>query len=158
MRINKNMRKLYDEMTNNLPTEFPDGLTNLLSEGFIADEGCVFLFSLYRLKGNARRDLFPDEVGYECFVNHIHIDDFSKDNILATAIVFVEKLELEWKAQSIRDTLRIVLSFEDDNCVVRFNLVRDKQDWLREDLECYEHEALLVVDVPSLMINVVGPA
>jgi hypothetical protein len=56
-------------------------------DGFVSEEGCCFLRNLYEHRGNACPSMFPDETGYECFVNHIHIEGNSGTYPLPLAMV-----------------------------------------------------------------------
>jgi hypothetical protein len=148
MKMNKIMSELHDGITEPF-VSLPNGLADLLLGDFVEIEGCVFLSSLYSQNGNARRNMFPDDVGYECFVNHIHIDDYAKELFVEIALEFTRQLELKWIAQYINGILRIILSCEEDNYVVRFHLMREGQIWLKDDLEDYKGVALLVLDAVS---------
>ena len=78
MKANQNMDALYDEIRQeNLddPRALPQKLLMVLNGGFVEEDQCVFLSSLKKRTPVKRID-FPDCTGYECFVNHIHVEDY----------------------------------------------------------------------------------
>jgi hypothetical protein len=129
----------------------PASLLDLMRGGFLEAKTCVFRASLYRHRGNATLTSFPDETGYECFVNHIQIDEHvPQDAWLRVGLLFVDRLIQTWRA-SARASMPIqaILSIGEwsdyPSHTVRFHVVRHGQDWLTADLESYEHEAVLAV-------------
>jgi len=55
-------------------TPFKQTINKIASNGFVVKDDCYFLASLLPLAKNASKERFIDCVGYECFVNSIHID------------------------------------------------------------------------------------
>ena len=53
----------------------PYQLRAILSQGFTEQEDCVFLTAMLSGCRTVSQNSFPDKTGYECFVNHIHIED-----------------------------------------------------------------------------------
>ena len=89
--------------------------------------------------------MFPDETGYECFVNHVHIDAYSPKP-LPLAMVFAEAVGKAWMISGSRNSVRVIVSCNDTGCVVRCHVIRPHQFWLDENLEAYEHDAVWVND------------
>jgi hypothetical protein len=73
----------------------PESLHNqLLREAaFVTREKCVFLDSLYDQRGNATASMFPDETGYECFVNHVQLDGATGNDALLAALAVLDAVE-----------------------------------------------------------------
>ncbi len=128
-------------------------LSSILEDGFLLAEGGVFLRRMYERKGNAQRMMFPDRTGYECFVNHLHIDDYVRTegedvtNIcLVNAISFVKEL-IERFRNSYKDMkIRVIVSADSGGCTVRFHRVREGKSWVSRDLESYQAEGIMVLD------------
>ena len=89
--------------------------------------------------------MFLDETGYECFINHIHIDAHS-DEPLPLAMVFADKIGKAWASSAEVNSLRVIVSCNDTGCVVRCHVVRPLQSWLDENLEAYQHDAVWAND------------
>ena len=78
MKTNHQMDVLYDEiLEENLDDSkaLPQKLLALLNGGFVEEEQCVSP-SLSRKAAPVKRMDIPDRTAYECFVNHIHIEDY----------------------------------------------------------------------------------
>lgn len=145
MIMNDKMRTICS-LHRNDNVSVPNELMNLLSAGLVSEGDCVFLRSLYSRRGNAVRESFPDEVGYECFVNHIHVDDYTTEVPLPVGLALVNELGAIWAQQGMGGTLRVILSSDDIDCVLRCHLLRQDQSWLADDIETYRNEAILVAD------------
>ncbi len=154
MKINPKMRALYDAASKRRAT-VPVGLTDLLRDGFVSDEDCIFLRSCYALYGRRTRNLFPDDIGYECFVNKIHIDDYTHGDVVsvaATGLAFMDMLGADWGRYGLGGTIRIILTVENEtDSTIRFHLVRADQTWLDEGFADSETtQATAVADVVSV--------
>ena len=80
------------------PCQVPQSLSEPISSAaFLLCDGCYFLDFLYRQRGNANRSMFPDETGYECFVNHIHMEDFTKEGMLDVAFAVLSSNGVKWR-------------------------------------------------------------
>jgi hypothetical protein len=145
MRMNLAMKGLLDDLGSKPPPSLPIALSAVINEGFVTQGECSFLRGLWKHRGNAIPSMFPDETGYECFINHIHIDTHSAEP-LTLAMVFADKLGKAWVSSGSRSSLRVIVSCNDTGCVVRCHLARPSQSWLDENLEAYEHEAVWVND------------
>lgn len=115
-----------------------------------AQEGdCVFLKRLYDLEGNGRRDKFPDDVGYECFVGCFHVDCLSGHENLSMCMSLLAVLREAWITDSRSETEKprvIISSDEDGGCVLRFHKIRPSENWLAAGLNSYQ-TAVLVQDI-----------
>jgi len=95
------METLCEEIRNeNLddPKALPQKLLTLLSAGFVEEEQCVFLSVKKPTVPVHRRD-FRDCTDYECYVNHIHIEDYLENGglppleMLGRGIAFARELK-----------------------------------------------------------------
>jgi hypothetical protein len=145
MQMNLSMKGLLDDLASKPPPSLPVALSAVISEGFVSQGAYSFLRGLRNHPGNAIPSMFPDETGYECFVNHIHIDTHS-DEPLPLAMVFADKIGNAWASSGQSNSLRVIVSWNDTSCVVRCHVVRPHQSWLDENLEAYQHDAVWVND------------
>lgn len=133
MRANLRMKKLLKGIK--FPTKLNARLRASLNAGFMEKNGCVILAS------EARRSFggdVTDRIGYECFVNHIHVPDFPQAWLYANEL---------WKMLSLSrwGGCAVIISFNGKNATVRFHRIRPDQPWLAEDLEEYQEEAIAVL-------------
>jgi len=129
-----------------------EGLRQLLDEGFIKAEGCVFLKQLYGPSVMNTRLNHQDLTGYECFVNHIHIEDFidvndlKKINVLQYGIFFSQRLKDKLATIYPEEKFRIILACDIDDCNVRFHKVRPNEEWIDDNIERY-NEAVMIFNI-----------
>ena len=125
------------------PTRTIDsGLASLADSGFSSENGCFFLTDLRGGSTNARLSDFPDRTGYECFVNHVHIDDFVTAEIMSQTLRFVWRVLHNWSPQNPNGPLISIASITDNNATVRFHLKRPNEEWLSAELDGFS-EGLL---------------
>jgi hypothetical protein len=118
-------------------------------------EDCVLLKSQW--EPNKRHvkiaDHF-DETAFECFVNHIHLPFDGTGKTLTRCLEYAVTLENALIPLTTDRRFRVIVSLSDDGefpksaCTVRFHQIRTGQNWILEDLEEYESDAILVFDVP----------
>ncbi len=140
-------KKMVNEMQN-LSWEgkgLPPELSHILDLGFINRDGCILLASLAKLDTNVSKDDFPDNTGYECFINSIHIDDYTQHDYIVTACLFVEALFSAWKKSFASSPILAIISSDGSGALVKFHVVRDGESWVSQELDGYE-EAILVTD------------
>jgi len=147
MNANARMKALLDKLGSE-PVELPQKLARIASEKLIAQEGCYFAKSLYLRKGRANLAMFPDATGYECFVNHIHVDDYTEPHSvlgqLRMALSLIDQCRGCWlHSQSDQLPIRFIVSCDESSCTFRFHVIRAGQKWEADDLEGYA-EAVLV--------------
>jgi hypothetical protein len=127
--------------------DLPAKLSDLLSAGVVDRDGCVFFAELAKRASNASRSDFPDLTGYECFVNHVHIDDYVEDadpqTLAAMGVTFARRL-CELLSERSGD-FNVIVGSDELSCSVRFHLVRAGEAWLSDDLESYRDEAIAVL-------------
>jgi hypothetical protein len=123
----------------------PAKLADLLSQGFVKKEGCYFLAVLYAGSLNARRDMFPDATGYEAYVNHLHIDDFTDDgDQLSICLLYLDHLTHLWKTSEFSEVpIQADVSYDGESCVVRFHALRIGEQWQSDNLEAYDESVFV---------------
>lgn len=129
-----------------LTVKLPPDLEGILSSGYISRDHCFFLKSLFETSGNATLEMFPDQIGFECFVNHFHFAGESQRGLAAIAAEFCRRASTEWRQLGFPGRLRFIASIKDNECTLRFHLVRDGLQWLADDLNLYRDEAIFTWD------------
>ena len=161
MQMNRRMAELLTSrvVESAKKVELHRDLAKIIEEGFSKVDGVVVFKATHRLAASADIDSFPDLTGYECFANHLHIEDYLTDghNVdqeekLLQGVGFCFCLESALKKFSI-DNFRIIISFDGDSCNVRFHKVRPGETWLVDDLESYKEEALVVLNTSEIKTN-----
>jgi hypothetical protein len=141
VKTNQQMEVLYDEIrTENLddPNALPQKLLALLNGGFAEEEQCVFLSRLKKAVPVKRAD-FRDRTAYECFVNHIHVEDYLENGGLPRLEMVGRGIALarELKARLCRlpgeKHFRIIVAFHASTCTVRFHTIRSDEEWVDKD-------------------------
>ena len=121
-------------------------LGEIIETGFLMLDGCVFLKSLHGLSVGVAASNFPDSVGYECFVNSIHVEDYVLLGHVSQAILFVSEVFAAWRNFSNADGgLAAIVLVDGFGVVVKFHLAREGESWLASDLEKYEEAVLFIL-------------
>ena len=102
------------------------------------EKECVLLAAEARASAVAR-DTSQDETGYECFINHLHIES------LAEALEFARRLNSAL-AERFSDGFVVIVSSDGREATVTFHKNRVGQTWLNDDLEGYVEEGIAVLD------------
>jgi hypothetical protein len=88
----------------------PD-LTEILKRGFVVRDGCTLLTA----EANKTTHIPPiDAIGYECFVNHLHIESFP------VALLFASELAAALR-RAFDERFIVILSFDGGDATVRFH-------------------------------------
>jgi hypothetical protein len=133
MRVNLRMQELLKGTKP--PKRLTPRLMAVLDAGFIEKDGCLLLAS------EATRGFggdSTDPIGYESFVNHIHIADFPQAWLYANHLA--KRL-----SHSRLGECAVIVSFDGKDATVRFHRIRSDRSWLAEDLDGYQEEAVAVL-------------
>ena len=153
------MEGLYQQVRqDNLddPKALSQKLQQLLEGPVVEEEGCLFLAQLRSRVPGVKLADFQNRTAYECYVNHIHVEDYSENGGFAPLVMLGRGMAV---AQKIRDRLaaqqagkhfQVIVNFDNEHCDVRFHAVRLDEDWIGPDLEEYPQEALAVLDTASM--------
>lgn len=132
--------------------EIPADLLHMLSLGVIEKYECVVLRALENTAGDFDPRAHFDRTGYECLVNHVHIDPRKANDPrpLQAGLAYADSLVDILKETSYQGPFRIILALNlpQDICTVRFHRVRPGESWISDDLESYGDEGLLVIEAP----------
>ncbi len=118
-----------------------DELRILLNDGLVHNKGCVLLKSQVRLTQPYDSERFLDETGYECFVNHVHLDDILASTdacyLLGQALVLADGLAIVKSTAAIVEEIEYIVAGGPEEVSIRFHAIRTGQSWLADDLETY---------------------
>lgn len=110
-------------------------LQGVLDGGRILFHDECYLFDFLKDWCHASLTDFPDETGYECFVNKMHLSDFGEPNSILSAFGVIPKVNFMFLTAGYLDLkLRHIIS-RDLDFVYRFHVVRPGQVWHDEDLD-----------------------
>jgi hypothetical protein len=152
VKTNRRMADLLAGSAGAAQIELPWRFRSLVNLGFKDVEGCVFFRDLFRYTRADGLPLYHDATGYECAINRIRLKDYLERDaaqepvaLAATVLVCARFLATRLEHFST-DTFRIIASVQDRTSMLRFHKLREGERWLRDDLEGYQEEALLVLD------------
>lgn len=155
MRMNQRMR---DNIGLSNPVDFSKGeklskaLSKLLSQGFTELDGAIVFTAMRNTGENVEAKNFPDLTGFECFVNHIHVEDqldrpvSTEIALLRQGIAFALETETRLCSKFPRKRFKVIVASTAHACGVRFHLNRPGEQWLTSDLDSYAKEAILVLE------------
>ena len=129
--------------------ELPAALVDVVKEGLLEEDGCVLLRSLYARSKSVPRSNFLDRTGYECFVNHLHIDVCDAKDGINIGLTFFAAIERLCSDRGVDVPITGILSFDEVGLTVRFHVVRFGERWLCDDLEKYQQEGVAEINVFS---------
>jgi len=138
------------------PPQLAVELRRLVEPGVVEQNGCWLLASQLEAGTAGQRQHFPDRTGYEAFVNHIHIEDeldsasYPAEALLGQALALGHAMGALAAAHG---AFKIVVATSVDapgDCNVRLFKVRPGETWIRDDLEGYSHDGILVLETPAL--------
>lgn len=122
----------------------PPELTKIVSDGFVEVQGCFVLRHFFETNKHVMVSDFVDKIAFECFLNHIHIDDYAEENLLWAGLKFTDALVTTWRNADYNATLNVIVAIDEMNVTVRCHVDRPPLSWLSPNLEGYD-EGILVV-------------
>lgn len=125
-------------------------LSQLIAQGFSDLGGAIVFTATNNIAEHVKAENFPDLTGFECFVNHIHVED-QLDNanqltVFKQGITFALKTESQLRSSFPDKPFKVIVAANAHGCGVRFHLVRPGEEWLASNLEGYGEEAILVLE------------
>ena len=131
------MRRFLGELRENRLGLSPK-LSSILNAGFVEEKGCVLLASEKR-DSRSDRTATQDDTGYECFVNHVQVENRGE------ALEFARRLKTALTSLFPGDFV-VIVAFDGREATLRFHRLRAGQTWLNENLEEYGEEGIAVID------------
>lgn len=135
MKSNMLMKRLLADINLLPPLGFE--LDKLAELGFEMKDDCYLLVGLVPLSASVKRENFLDSVGYESFVNSVHVEDYEKENTLGQAIRFVKRVFKVWLASLPRHALVAIVTVDELSVVVKFHAKRPTEQWLSDEIDRY---------------------
>jgi hypothetical protein len=123
----------------------------LMASPVVEIDNCFFIKALYG-EESSPHGLLPkmDKTGIECFINHVHAEDFIKTEPQISDLMahgfrlffgFYDKLD-DYESDK---TFCVIITFNESTCTVRFHAVRENEQWLTDNLEDYTLDAVAKV-------------
>lgn len=94
----------------------------------------------------SHRQSFSDDVGYEAFTSHVHLDFDGTRNSLWRCLWFARRLGENVATLGPRRKYLMVVSFSRGDCTVRYHRLNGKTRWLVGNLDGYKSEAILTYE------------
>ena len=129
-------------------TPLPPFVDGLLREGLIQEGSCTVLQGLVS-QSHSERGKFPDDTGYEAFVNKFRVECSSPKHAAIAGHGSAHHLAHYLRLHADR-ACRVILSVDESAAVLRFHVLRDGEQWLAKNLDGYA-EPVLVVDYPAFL-------
>jgi hypothetical protein len=125
----------------------------ILAAGVSENDGIYSLNLTRAERTNAKLENFPDLTGYECFINHIHLEGRDEASAFVRGINFGRALiKLLKPLSSNKNDFKVIVAIESKEASIRFHRVRMNESWLAKDLEGYR-EAVLVLETSDKEIS-----
>jgi hypothetical protein len=137
------------------PRALPQKLLSLLNEGFVEEQDCVF-FSRLKEAARVQRLDFPDRTAYECFVNHVHVEDYLENGgrppmeLLGRGMAFAHELA-DRRLQGTKHFRIIVASDGGVSCTVRFHTLRHEEEWVGKSSNGFKEEAIAIMETQEVL-------
>jgi hypothetical protein len=125
----------------------PAEVDELIDAGVIEENGCV-LFRRLAQATHPGRDRFPDDTGYEAFVNHFHLDADTPIGAVKLGHRVAHTVAHLLRVNVDRPC-RVILALDGASASIRFHIRREGEEWLSADLEGYA-EPVLVLDYEQI--------
>jgi hypothetical protein len=122
------------------PKALPQKLLAVLNAGFVEKDQCVVLAQLKKSVQVQRPD-FSNSTGYECFVNHRHMEDYLENGglppleTLGRGLAVAQELKERLIAVGGLQHFTIIVAFDGSTCTVRFHTLRHDEEWLDKDVD-----------------------
>ena len=140
------------EAARGAPSQLDTDLESYLQSGFLIEPDGAVVSAASGCFGPSERASFDDRVGYETFVNKIHIEDWGSEalwtatteEMIGQALVLADAVG-DW-ATNNGVSVAVIVSADPANrdVVFRFHGIRPtERPWLHEDLEGYAEPVLL---------------
>jgi hypothetical protein len=166
--MNRHFARALGSLRNRNRTLLVPPLKRIADAGIVAIDGC---FLLREFATNVIRDrkVFSDDIEYECFVNHVHLDNYVSDHVVDQSLGYASTVLSHWNECKFDGELIAIIALTDskmeiDDCTemdnfavteidesaVRFHLRRGTESWLSADLDGYKYEGVLELSSADL--------
>jgi len=151
-------RRMKASLGDASPSEFANRdkldqrLMQFLGQGFTQIDGAIVFTAMRSVAENVKPENFPDLTGFECFVNHIHVEDQLEEPLVGSRALLKQGITFALAAESqLRSTFpdkpfKIIVAATEGGCGARFHVDRPGEEWLASNLDGYGEEAILVLE------------
>lgn len=154
MRANKQMQNyllsLIVDANLAVVSKLSNKATELAISEIIADGSCFIFAKFADTKARVQKVNLHDDTGIECFVNHVHLNDYQEfantADALLTGLQYTSLLHNNLRDAFSNTHFRTILIVSGREVHIRFHKVREGQDWLVADLDTYTDDAILELE------------
>jgi hypothetical protein len=131
-------------------------LARIADAGIVSTDQGFVLREFADVETNATRENFPDATGYECFINHLHIEDYIGKPSATQSILLAICVLAKWIDQGHAGQLIAIISSDEESVIVRFHHKRPNESWLAADLNGYEGAVLEISSADLLFFDLLA--
>jgi len=155
MKTNSKMKAILGQATHDSFASdelLSDELSDLLQAGFTVIHSAVVFSAMNQAARKTPVSSFPDLTGYECFINHLHVEDyfegFTEDSqqLLCQGIAFALEVKRQLQFSFPGRQFNLIIAYNEFGCNFRFHTVRTGESWLPADLEQLTREAIMILE------------
>jgi hypothetical protein len=145
------MNRLFIDLVKGTQTSaLPPSLADIVRMGVSFEDEYFFINSCRAGNTNARQDDFLDRTAYEAFINHIHIDDYTTQNVVGSALKYTsEIMKISALEKPCKEIVGIISIRDATEVSVRFHLRRKDESWLPQDLDGFREEGIVELSSPG---------
>jgi hypothetical protein len=139
------------------PQALPQKLLALLNEGFVEEQECVF-FSRLKKESQVQKLDFPDRTAYECFVNHVHVEDYLENGglppleLLGRGMAFAHELADRLRLLHGTKHFRVIVASDGGvSCTVRFHTLRHEEEWVGKNSDGFKEQAIAILETQEFL-------
>lgn len=150
IRYNKNFESLTESNFSFSSIPYCTASEYVLNESIVEIDDCYY-FKKYAPKSSTHnKNMLVDRTGNECFYNKLFLDDLLDGEAtpmkkFMCGLSVVKDLYEKLKSQFSSLPFTIVLSYNYEDCYVRFHKSRDGEHWLADNLDEYLSEAIVEI-------------
>jgi hypothetical protein len=148
IRMNGPFVSLLKSLRNERRLPLTEQLDAIINDGIVVIDDCYLLSREANANTHVTINDFPDKTEYECFINHIHIDDYVSEDLVNQSISYASKVFHKWNEQQFNGELISIIAFNEIECskkpgaTVRFHHRRQNESWLADDLDGFDDAVL----------------
>ena len=154
MILNSQMASVLRRVGTEHRPELSPGLNNILQSGLVENKGCLCLAAVSNSLDHVDVSDFGDLTGMECFANKIDIgrtvgSKLGLQDPILQGIQYTYELCKLLREFDTSERFELILSCTEmpdlAHVVCTFHRIREEEQWLLDDLETYQSEALLCI-------------
>jgi hypothetical protein len=131
-------------------------LSKIVDGGIISVHDNYLLKELANVETNVTTESFQDKTGYECFMNHLHIEEYAGEQPMTQAVLFAAGVLTKWVNQKFDGKLVAIIGSDQESVTDRFHYERLNEFWLARDLEGFEQAILEISSADLSFFDLLG--